>query len=214
MITDQGDVEVILPCLNEAQALVWVLGRMPAELRPILVDKGSTDGSVQVALDHGVAVIHAPQPGYATACQVGLLVATAPVVTVMDADATLDPQQIDRVVAPILDGTADLVIGRRCPVTAAAFRWRLRLANRELCRRLRRRTGLQLGDLGPMRAARREALLGPQLRDRRSGYPAETVVRAADAGWRIVEVGVDYLPRRGRSKVTGSPLGLGGPYAT
>jgi hypothetical protein len=72
---------------------------------------------------------------------------------------------------------------------------------------VRRRTGLELGDLGPMRAARREALLGLQLRDRRSGYPAETVVRAADAGWRIVEVGVDYLPRQGRSKVTGSPLG-------
>jgi hypothetical protein len=72
---------------------------------------------------------------------------------------------------------------------------------------VRRRTGLKLGDLGPMRAARREALLGLQLGDRRSGYPAETVVRAADAGWRIVEVDVDYLPRQGRSKVTGSPLG-------
>jgi hypothetical protein len=83
----------------------------------------------------------------------------------------------------------------------------LRFANRELCRRVRRRTGHHLSDLGPMRAARREALLALRLRDRRSGYPAETVVRAADAGWRIVEVNVDYLPRRGRSKVTGSPLG-------
>jgi cellulose synthase/poly-beta-1,6-N-acetylglucosamine synthase-like glycosyltransferase len=207
MITDPGDVEVILPCLNEAQALLWVLGRMPPELRPIVVDNGSTDGSVQVALDHGVTVVHAPQRGYGAACHAGLLVAAAPVVAVMDADATLDPQQVDRVVAPILDGTADLVIGRRCPATAAAFPWPLRLANRELCRRVRRRTGFQLGDLGPMRAARREALLGLQLRDRRSGYPAETVVRAADAGWRIVEAGVDYLPRQGRSKVTGSPLG-------
>jgi glycosyltransferase involved in cell wall biosynthesis len=207
MITDLGQVEVILPCLNEAHALAWVLGRMPAEARPILVDNGSTDGSVQVALDHGVAVVHAPQRGYGAACHAGLLVATAPVIAVMDADATLDPQQIDRVLAPILDGTADLVIGRRCPVTRRAFPWPLRLANRELCRRVRRRTGLELGDLGPMRAARREALLGLQLRDRRSGYPAETVVRAADAGWRIVEVGVDYLPRQGRSKVTGSPLG-------
>lgn len=125
----------------------------------------------------------------------------------MDADATLDPQQLDRVVVPVVDDTADLVIGRRSAVTAAAFPWQLRLANRELCRRVLRRTGLMLGDLGPIRAARREALLGLRLRDRRSGYPAETVVRAADAGWRIVEVGVDYLPRRGRSKVTGSPVG-------
>jgi glycosyltransferase involved in cell wall biosynthesis len=119
MIADLGEVEVILPCLNEAQALGWVIGRMPTEVRSILVDNGSTDGSVQVALDHGVAVVHAPQRGYGAACHAGLLVATAPVVAVMDADATLDPQQIDRVVAPILDGTADLVIGRRRPVTAA-----------------------------------------------------------------------------------------------
>jgi hypothetical protein len=99
------------------------------------------------------------------------------------------------------------VIGRLSPVNSAAFAWPLRLANRELSRQVLRRTGLRLTDLGPMRAARREALLALHIKDRRSGYPAETVVRAADAGWRIVEVGVDYLPRRGRSKVTGSPMG-------
>jgi glycosyltransferase involved in cell wall biosynthesis len=207
MITDLPEVDVILPCLNEADALVWVLRRMPSRMRPIVVDNGSTDNSVDVALDHGANVVHALQRGYGAACHAGLSAATAPVVAVMDSDATLDPQQLDRVVAPIVDGTADLVIGRRNPVSAAAFPWPLRLANRELCRRVLRRTGLLLGDLGPMRAARREALLALQLRDRRSGYPAETVVRAADAQWRIAVVDVDYLPRRGRSKVTGSPLG-------
>ena len=207
MITDLPEVDVILPCLNEADALVWVLRRMPSRMRPIVVDNGSTDNSVDIALDHGANVVHALQRGYGAACHAGLSAATAPVVAVMDSDATLDPQQLDRVVAPIVDGTADLVIGRRNPVSAAAFPWPLRLANRELCRRVLRRTGLLLGDLGPMRAARREALLALQLRDRRSGYPAETVVRAADAQWRIAVVDVDYLPRRGRSKVTGSPLG-------
>jgi glycosyltransferase involved in cell wall biosynthesis len=207
MITDWSEVEVILPCLNEAEALDWVLRRMPAGVRPIVVDNGSTDDSVAIAHDHGADVVHASQRGYGAACHTGLLAATAPVVVVMDADATLDPQQLDRVVAPIADGTADLVLGRRNPINAAAFPWPLRLANREVCRRVLRRTNVKLGDRGPMRAARREALLALQLRDRRSGYPVETVVRAADAGWRIVEVSVDYLPRRGRSKVTGSPLG-------
>jgi glycosyltransferase involved in cell wall biosynthesis len=202
-----AEVDVILPCLNEAEALPWVLRRMPAGMRPIVVDNSSTDGSAAIALDHGAAVVHSPQRGYGAACQVGLLAATAPVVAVMDGDASLDPQQLDRVVAPILAATADLVIGRRIPITAAAFPWPLRLANRELSRRVFRRTGLLLADLGPMRAARRESLLALQLQDRRSGYPAETVVRAADAGWRIHEVDVDYLPRRGRSKVSGSPLG-------
>jgi glycosyltransferase involved in cell wall biosynthesis len=201
------EVDVILPCLNEAEALGWVLGRMPPGVRPIVVDNGSTDGSAMIAHDHAAHVVAAPQRGYGAACHAGLLAATAPVVAVMDADASLDPQQLHRVVAPIVEGIADLVIGRRSPVNAAAFPLPLRLANRELSRRVLRRTGLRLADLGPMRAARREALLALNVRDRRSGYPAETVIRAADARWRIVEVSVDYLPRRGRSKVTGSPLG-------
>jgi glycosyltransferase involved in cell wall biosynthesis len=201
------EVDVILPCLNEAEALGWVLGRIPSFVRPIVVDNGSTDGSADIARDHGAQVVCALQRGYGAACHAGLLAATASVVAVMDADASLNPQQLDRVVAPIIDGTADLVIGSRRPVSAAAFPWPLRLANRELARRVGRRTGLMIADLGPMRAARRASLLALQVKDRRSGYPAETLVRAADAGWRIAEVGVDYLQRRGRSKVTGSPLG-------
>lgn len=200
-------VDVILPCLNEAEALGWVLGRIPPGVRPIVVDNGSTDSSADIARHHGAQVVYAPQRGYGAACHAGLLAATASVVAVMDADASLNPQQLDRVVAPIMGGTADLVIGSRRPVNAAAFPWPLRLANRQLARRVGRRTGLMVADLGPMRAALRESLLALQIRDRRSGYPAETLVRASDAGWRIVEVRVDYLPRRGRSKVTGSPLG-------
>jgi len=82
-----------------------------------------------------------------------------------------------------------------------------RVANRELARRVRRRTGLRLHDLGPMRAASRSSLVGLGVQDRRSGYPLETVVRAADAGWRVVEVDVDYRVRTGRSKVTGTLRG-------
>jgi hypothetical protein len=170
------EVDVILPCLNEAQALGWVLGRIPAGIRPIVVDNGSTDGSADIARGHGAQVVCAPQPGYGAACHAGVLAAMASVVAVMDADASLNPQQLDRVVAPIIDGTADLVIGSRRPVSAAAFPWPLRLANRELARRVHRRTGLMIADLGPMRAARCESLLALQVRDRRSGYPVETLV--------------------------------------
>ena len=94
------------------------------------------------------------------------------------------------------------------PTSGSAWPWHLRLANRVLMRRLSRRTGLALHDLGPMRAGRREALLGLDLQDRRSGYPLEMVVRAAERGWRVREVPVDYAPRLGRSKVTGTPLGV------
>ena len=88
-----------------------------------------------------------------------------------------------------------------------AWPWHLRLANRAVTRLLRRRTGLSLHDLGPMRAARATALLALPIHDRRSGYPLETVLRAAQAGWRMTEVDMPYRPRAGRSKVTGTPLG-------
>jgi glycosyltransferase involved in cell wall biosynthesis len=201
------DVEVILPCLNEVEALGWVLPRIPEGITAIVVDNGSTDGTGELAVRLGARVVVATQRGYGAACHAGLLAATAAVVAVMDADASLDPKQLTRVVDPVLNGRLDLVLGRREAVRGA-FPWQLRVANRALASRIRRRTGVRISDLGPMRAARREPLLGLRLEDRRSGYPAETVVRAADAGWRIGEVGVDYLVRRGRSKVTGTPLGV------
>jgi len=200
-------VDVLLPCLNEAAALPWVLGRMPVGYRAIVIDNGSTDGSAAVAVDLGALVVVAEQRGYGAACHAGLLAATAELVAVMDADATVDPVQLSRMLEPLRSGEADLVVGARHPVSAGAFPWHLRLANREVARRLRRRTGVRLSDLGPVRVAGREALLTLGIQDRRSGYPAETVVRAADAGWRIVGVDIDYLPRRGRSKVTGTTLG-------
>lgn len=205
--TEPAEVDVILPCLNEEEALPFVLGRMPPGYRPIVVDNGSSDHSAAIAAEWGATVIVEPRRGYGSACHAGLLAATAPVVAVLDADASLDPRQLRRVTDPVLTGEADLMIGKRRPTTRAAFPWRLRLANREVARRLSRRTGVSLADLGPMRAAPRVPLLDLSLQDRRSGYPVETVVRAAEAGWRIASVDVDYHPRLGRSKVTGSALG-------
>lgn len=197
----------MLPCLDEAAALPWVLNRLPAGVRAVVVDNGSTDGSAEIAEELGATVVRCSIRGYGAACHAGLEAADADVVAFMDADASLDPRQLVRVTAPVLAGNADLMIGRRRAVSRDAWPWHLRLANAELSRRIRRRTGVLLHDLGPMRAARRTALLDLALTDRRSGYPLETVVRAADAGWRIAEVDIDYLPRSGRSKVTGTPLG-------
>jgi len=204
---DKISCDVLLPCLDEADALPWILGRMPTGFRPLVIDNGSRDGSAQLAADLGATVLHAERRGYGAACHAGLVAATAPLIAVMDADASLDPLQLPDLIAPLVRGEADLVVGVRRLTHRRAQPWTLRLANAELARRVRRRTGLSLRDIGPMRAARREALLGLDIQDRRSGYPVETVVRAADAGWRVAAVDTDYLLRRGRSKVTGTPLG-------
>lgn len=196
----------MLPCLNEAEALLWVLGRMPPGYRPIVADNDSTDGSALIAQDGGALVVQASPRGFGAACHAGLAAADHPdgIVCFVDADGSFDPEQLPRVVGPILAGTADLVLGRRRPTERGIWPLHARLGNAEIARRLRKRTGIDLHDLGPMRACRREALRELGLQDQRFGYPLEMVTRAAAAGWRIVEVDVDYLPRTGKSKVTGT----------
>ncbi|MFE0644122.1 glycosyltransferase family 2 protein [Streptomyces sp. NPDC058877] len=196
--------DVVLPCLDEAEALPWVLARIPAGWRAIVVDNGSTDGSAALAADLGATVVHEPRRGFGSACHAGLLASDAEFVCFCDCDASLDPGLLPDLSRSVADGSADLVLGRRRPTERGAWPAHARAGNLALSRLLRRRTGLVLHDLGPMRVARREALLSLDLTDRRSGYPLQMVVRAADAGWRVREVDVPYRPRSGRSKVTGT----------
>lgn len=201
-------VDVILPCLDEAAALPQVLTGLPAGYRAIVADNGSTDGSAGVARAYGAEVVHVSERGFGAAVHSGLEAATADVVCIVDADGSFDLRQLPRVADPVLAGEADLVLGRRLP-GGGAWPWHARQANRLLAWRLRRSVGVRLHDLGPMRAARRTALLGLGLRDRRFGYPLEMVVAAARQGWRIHEVPVAYAPRAEgtRSKVTGTVSG-------
>jgi glycosyltransferase involved in cell wall biosynthesis len=201
------DVDVVFPCLNEEQALPGILSRLPQGYRAIVVDNGSTDDSAAVARAHGALVVSEPRRGFGSAAHAGLLAASAPLVAFCDADGSMDPADLPRVVDPVAAGDADLVLGRRRPTTRGAWPLHARIANRGLAVLMRRATGLRLHDLGPMRAARREAMLDLGLLDRRSGYPLETVLRGHAAGWRIVEVDVPYSPRVGRSKVTGTVRG-------
>jgi glycosyltransferase involved in cell wall biosynthesis len=198
--------DLILPVLDEAPAIPGVLGAVPPGYRAIVVDNGSTDGSGEVAAAHGATVVREERRGFGAACAAGLEAAEAEVVCFMDCDGSLDPGELPAVAAPVIAGERDLVLGARIAEPGA---WPLhaKLANRWLAMELRRRSGATLRDLGPMRAARREALAGLGIRDRRFGWPLEMVLLAARAGWRIDEVEVAYRPRVGRSKVTGTVRG-------
>jgi glycosyltransferase involved in cell wall biosynthesis len=207
------EIDVVLPCLNEAGALPWVLSRMPNGFRPIVADNGSTDESAAIAAAYGARVVHVPQRGFGAACHAGLLAARSDIVCVMDADASFDPGDLPLVADPVKTNAADLMLGRRTTqgtgTKGAKGAWPLhaRIGNRVLAAELRRRIGVVVRDIGPMRAARREDLLALNLTDRRFGYPLEMVVRAAEAGWRIAETAVPYHPREGKSKVTGTVRG-------
>jgi len=199
--------DVVLPVLNEAGNLPWLLGRMPVGYRPIVVDNGSSDGSGSIARSFGATVVDEPIRGFGSACWAGLQACSDEVVCFMDADGSLDPLALPYVAGLVTRGDADLVLARRIPDRGA---WPLhsRLANRVLAAQLGRRTGLRLHDLGPMRAIRREALLGLGLRDRRSGWPLEMVIRADGMGLAICEVALPYHRRlSGKSKETGTVLG-------
>jgi len=198
--------DVILPALDEAAAVEWVLTRMPAGYRPIVVDNGSTDDTAARAAALGATVVSEPVRGFGAACFAGLLAATADVVCFMDCDASLDPAALPLIAAHVLRDEADLVLGSRvaCP---GSWPVHAKLANRVLAAEVRRRTGVAIRDLGPMRSARRVELLALDLRDRRSGWPLEMVLKASNAGWRIRDIPVEYRERAGASKVTGTVRG-------
>lgn len=201
-VTVSQSFDVILPVLDEVRALPQVLAGLPPECTAIVVDNGSTDGSGDVARELGAQVVDESRRGFGSACWAGLLASRADVVAFMDCDGSFRGDDLPAVAAPVLHGRADLVLGAR--QGSEGWPWHARIANRALALELRRRTGVRFTDLGPVRAARRQALLDLGIVDRRFGWPLEMVLRASAAGWRIEELPVRHEPRVGRSKVTGT----------
>lgn len=200
-------VDVVLPCLNEAEALPSVLAAFPAGFRAIVADNGSTDGSPEIAAAAGALVVREPTAGYGSAVRAGLGAATSDVVAVLDADGSLDPGALPMMTALLADTGADMVAGRRVPQGRGAWPWHARAGNAVLAAVLRRR-GLAVHDIAPIRVAYRRPLLDLGVSHPASGYPLELLLRAAAAGWRLHEVDVAYRPRAGgRSKVSGTVLG-------
>ena len=202
------EVDVVLPCRDEAAALRVLLPRIPHGYHAVVVDNGSRDGTAEVARSFGATVVSEPVPGYGRAVHAGMLAARSGIVAVLDGDDSLDPDDLPELVQLVASGRADLAAGRRRPVTRAAWPVHARAGTVLVAAALRRR-GIAVHDVAPMRVAQRDAVLGLGVRDRRSGYPLELLLRAGAAGWRILERDVAYRPRAAgtRSKVSGSLRG-------
>lgn len=199
--------EIVLPCLDEAEALPSVLAGLPAGWPVLVVDNGSTDATADVARALGARVVVERRRGYGAAVHAGLVAARGDLVAFLDGDGSLDPDVLPGMAATVADGGADLAVGRRVPDRAGVWPWHARAGNAVIAALLRRR-GVAVHDIAPIRVARRRDLLDLAVADRAFGYPLELLLRAGAAGWRIAETPVAYRARAGgRSKVSGSVRG-------
>lgn len=205
--TERGHVTVVIPCLDEAGAIGDVLCAIPPGYQPVVVDNGSRDGTAEVAQTHGATVVREAERGYGAAVQAGIRAAGTAIVAVLDGDGSMDPGELPMLVADLDDGV-DLVVGRRVPVGTSGWPLHARIGNRLLAKRLRRRYGLDVHDIGAMRVARTASLLELGPLHQRFGYPLELLVRAGELHWTVVERDISYRPRTaGKSKVSGSMAG-------
>jgi uncharacterized protein (TIGR03382 family) len=199
-------VAAVIPALDEAEALPRLLGEFPVQAvdEIVVVDGGSRDGTPEAARAAGARVVVEPRRGYGRACLTGAKATDAEILVFLDGDGSDDPTTILQLVAPIMSGRAVLVLGARAEPEPGAQHMHQRLGNRFVALLVRVCYQVEVRDIPPMRAVRRDVLLGLGMTELTFGWPTEMVVKAARAGLPLVEVPVPSRARRGgRSKVSG-----------
>lgn len=207
------NISVIIPAFNEEKSLPKVLADLPKEIisEIIVVNNASTDNTVEVAKRAGCHVVHELKRGYGQACLAGIaaLNPSTNIVVFIDGDHSDHPEQLKKVVAPILSEEVDFVIGSRAlgkresgAMTPQAF-----YGNKLACFLMKLFWGIKYTDLGPFRAIRFDALKKLNMQDTNFGWTIEMQIKAVEQGLNIKEVPVDYRRRIGKSKISGTVKG-------
>jgi glycosyltransferase involved in cell wall biosynthesis len=205
-------ISVVIPTLNEAQAIAEVVASVPKDgvAQIIVVDNGSIDGTAERASAAGAQVIHEPRRGYGSACLAGAKAArSSDIIVFLDGDRSDDPRQLDLIAAPLIQKQADLTIGSRIggELERGSMPLHGRLGNRFIVFILRGLYGVRITDIGSFRAIRTRALFNLNMEQMTYGWPVEMVVKAARKGLRIKSIPIRYRKRIGVSKVTGTLRG-------
>jgi glycosyltransferase involved in cell wall biosynthesis len=205
-------VSVIIPTYNEAQSIERVLSDLPSGIATevIVVDSNSSDGTPEISARMGARVIHEPRRGYGRACLTGLAAVDSPdVVAFLDGDYSDRPSELPILLAPIIEGCADITLGARLrkQCSAGALPWHQAFGNRLAAGLIRLLYRVNITDLGPFRAARADVLRSLALEETTYGWAVEIILKGAMAGFRVVEVPVSYHPRIGKSKISGTLKG-------
>jgi len=208
-------VSVVIPTYNEAHAIGRVLADLPSELvtEVIVVDSNSSDGTPDIAAGMGARVLKEPRRGYGQACLTGMASASSPdIVVFLDGDYSDRPSELPILLAPILEGRADITLGSRLnnKSNLTALPWHQSLGNRFAAGLIRTLYDVKISDLGPFRAGRADVLRVLSLEETTYGWAVEIILKGALAGFRIVEVPVSYHPRIGASKISGTVKGTVG----
>ena len=208
-------VSVIIPTHNEAQSIGRVLADLPIDVvtEVVVVDSNSNDGTAEIAARMGARLVPEPRRGYGRACLTGLAAANEPdVVVFLDGDYSDRPAELPILLAPIVEGRADITLGSRLKKlrSAGAMPWHQALGNRLAARLITLLYGVKISDLGPFRAARADVLRALALEENTYGWAVEMILKGTLAGFRVVEVPVSYYPRIGKSKISGTVKGTVG----
>jgi glycosyltransferase involved in cell wall biosynthesis len=208
-------VSVIIPTHNEAGAIERVLADLPSDLTTevIVVDSNSNDGTPEIAARMGARVVQEPRRGYGRACLTGLAATSSPdIVVFLDGDYSDRPSELPILLAPIMEGSADITLGSRLQGRRSdgALPWHQVWGNRLAAGLIRFLYGVNITDLGPFRAGRADVLRTLALEETTYGWAVEMILKGALAGFRVIEVPVSYYPRIGKSKISGTLKGTFG----